>query len=286
MAIDPGKALGAVITGGEASWTKDQVILYHLGIGAGNPPTDARELSYTYEKDLRVIPSFGVIPVFASLGGIAAVPGLAGEFNPLLLLHGEQDVEIHKTIPVEAKVKSSGKVASIADKGKAAVVVLEMETRESGSNDLLFTNRFTLFLRGAGGFGGDRGQDAKIEPPSRAPDHEVESPTLPQQALIYRLSGDKNPIHVDPAAAKMAGQDRPFMHGLCSFGMVCKAAVDHALGGDTAKVARYQARFAGIAFPGETLVTSLWKDGNRVLIAAKTKERGTPVISNAAITLR
>lgn len=286
MAIDPGKAIGAVIAGGEASWTKDQVILYHLGIGAGNPPTDARELSYTYEKDLRVIPSFGVIPVFSSLAGIAGVPGLAGEFNPLLLLHGEQDVEIHKTIPVEAKVKSQGKVASIADKGKAAVVVLEMETRETASNDLLFTNRFTLFLRGAGGFGGDRGQDVKIEPPSRAADHDVESPTLPQQALIYRLSGDKNPIHVDPAAAKMAGQERPFMHGLCSFGMVCKAAVDHALGGDTTKVARYQARFAGIAFPGETIVTSLWKEGNRVLIAAKTKERGTPVISNAAITLR
>jgi acyl dehydratase len=286
MAIDPNKALGAPIAGGESSWTKDQIILYHLGIGAGNPPTDARELSYTYEKDLRVIPSFGVIPVFPALGGIATVPGLAGEFNILLLLHGEQDIEIHKPIPVEAKVKSAGKVAAIYDKGKAAVVVLEMQTRESASNDLLFTNRFTLFLRGAGGFGGDRGQDVKIEPPARAADHEAESPTLPQQALLYRLSGDKNPIHVDPAAAKMAGQDRPFMHGLCSFGIVCKAAVDAALGGDTHRVARYQARFAGIAFPGETIVTSLWKEGDRVLISAKTKERGTPVISNAAITLR
>jgi acyl dehydratase len=286
MAIDPNKALGATIAGGEASWTRDQIILYHLGIGAGNPPTDARELSYTYEKDLRVIPSFGVIPVFPALGGIATVPGLAGEFNILLLLHGEQDIEIHRPIPVEARVKSSGKVAAISDKGKAAVVVLEMETRESPSNELLFTNRFTLFLRGAGGFGGDRGQDAKIEAPARAADHEVESSTLPQQALIYRLSGDKNPIHVDPAAAKLAGQDRPFMHGLCSFGMVCKAAVDAALGGDTAQVARYQARFAGIVFPGETIVTSLWREGKRILIAAKTKERGTPVISNAAITLR
>jgi acyl dehydratase len=286
MAIDPGKALGAAIPGGEASWTKDQIILYHLGIGAGNPPTDPRELSYTYEKDLRVIPSFGVIPVFSALGGIATVPGLAGEFNLLLLLHGEQDIEIHKAIPVEAKVKSSGKVASIADKGKAAVVVLETETRDSSSNELLFTNRFTLFLRGAGGFGGDRGQDVKIDPPTRAADFEVESPTLPQQALLYRLSGDKNPIHVDPAAAKLAGQDRPFLHGLCSFGIVCKAAVDAALGGDTRQVARYQARFAGLVFPGETIVTSLWKEGNRVLISAKTKERGTPVVSNAAITLR
>jgi len=286
MAIDPGKALGAEIAGGETSWTADQVILYHLGIGAGNPPTDERELSYTYEKGLRVIPSFGVVPVFSSLAGIATVPGLAGEFNPLLLLHGEQDVEIHRPIPAEAKVRNSGKVAAVHDKGKAAVVVLEMETRDTGSDELLFTNRFTLFLRGAGGFGGERGADQKIEPPSRAPDQEVESPTLPQQALLYRLSGDKNPIHVDPAAAKLAGQDRPFLHGLCSFGVVCKAAVDAALGGDVDRVARYQARFAGITFPGETIVTSIWREEGRLVLSAKTRERGSPVISSSALTLR
>lgn len=286
MAIDPGKALGAAIDPSESSWTRDQVILYHLGIGAGNPPTEPRELAYTYEKSLRVIPSFGVVPVFPSLGGIAKVPGLAGEFNPLLLLHGEQDIEIHRKIPVEAKVRHSGKVAAIHDKGKAAVVVLEMQSHVDGSNELLFTNRFTLFLRGAGGFGGDRGADAKIEPPDRAPDHEVESPTLPQQALLYRLSGDKNPIHADPDAAKLAGQDRPFLHGLCSFGIVCKATIDAALGGDTDRVARYQARFAGITFPGETIVTSVWREGNRLVLTAKTKERGSPVISNAAVTVR
>lgn len=285
MAIDPNKAVGAALPPGEASWNRDQVILYHLGIGAGDPPTDARELSYTYEKSLKVIPSYGVVPVFSALGGIITVPGLAGEFNPLLLLHGEQDIEIAKPIPVEARVKNTGKVAAIYDKGKAAVAVLEAETRDAASNELLFTNRFTLFLRGAGGFGGDPGPSVKLDPPSRAPDLEARSKTLPQQALLYRLSGDKNPIHADPDAAKLAGQDRPFLHGLCSFGIVCKAVVDTALGGDVAQVARYQARFAGIVFPGDEIVTSMWREGKQILVAAKTG-RGTPVLTNAAVTLR
>jgi len=285
MAIDPKQALGAQIAGGEGSWNKDQVILYHLGIGAGVPQTDPRELSYTYEKNLKVMPSFGVIPVFGSLGGIATVPGLAGEFNFMLLLHGEQDIEVRKPIPTDAKVKTSGKVAGLYDKGKAALCILETETKDE-SGDVLFVNRFSLFLRGAGGFGGEAGPKAGNVAPERAPDYVVESPTLPQQALLYRLSGDKNPLHADPEFAKMGGFDKPILHGLCSYGIVCKAAVDHAIGGDTAKVARYQARFAGVVFPGETIVTSLWNEGGKILIAAKTKERGTPVISNAAITLR
>lgn len=285
MAIDPKKAVGAVLPEGQASWDRDKVILYHLGIGAGNPPTEARELAYTYEKNLTVIPSFGVIPVFSALGGIITVPGLAGEFNPLLLLHGEQDIEIAKPIPVEAKVKNLGKVIAIHDKGKAAVAVLEAQTRDAASDELLFTNRFTLFLRGAGGFGGERGPEEKIEPPARAADITAESPTLPQQALLYRLSGDKNPIHVDPDAAKLAMQPKPFLHGLCSFGIVCKAVVDHALGGDTSQVARYRARFAGIVFPGDTIVTSMWRDGKTIHVSAKTAA-GTPVLTNAAVTLR
>jgi len=285
MAIDPQKALGARIPGGEARWTKDQVILYHLGIGAGVPATDPRELTYTYEKSLKVIPSFGVIPVFGSLGGIAAVPGLAGEFNFALLLHGEQDLELKKTIPVEGKVTSAGKVAGVYDKGKAALVILEVESKDE-SGDVLFVNRFSLFLRGAGGFGGESGPKAGNEAPTRKPDFEVESKTLPQQALLYRLSGDKNPLHADPSISKIGGFDVPILHGLCSYGVVCKAVVDAALEGATEKVARYQARFAGVVFPGETIVTSMWKEGNQILVSAKTKERNTPVITNAAVTLR
>ena len=284
MPIDPSKALGASISGGSARWDKDKVILYHLGVGAGVPQTDPNELAYTYEQNLKVLPSFGVIPAFAAMGGLGAVEGIS--FNPMMLLHGEQDLEIRKPIPVEAEVETNGKIAGLYDKGKAALVVIETETKLKGESDPLFVNRFSLFLRGEGGFGGDSGAAAGNAAPDRAPDATVESSTLPQQALLYRLSGDKNPLHADPGFAKMGGFDVPILHGLCSYGIVCKAVVDNALGGDTSKVARYQARFAGVFFPGETMQTSYWRDGNTILVEAKSKDRGAPVITNAAITVR
>jgi acyl dehydratase len=283
MPIDPKKALAARFEPAHSAYSQDQVILYHLGIGAGVPATHAGELEYTYEKNLKVLPSFGVIPVFRSMAGLFNTPGL--EFNPAMMLHGEQDIEIHRPLPTAAELESEPRIAGIYDKGKAALVVLEVATREKGGEPL-FTNRFSLFLRGEGGFGGESGPKAGNAAPERDPDHVVESPTLPQQALLYRLSGDKNPLHADPEFAKMGGFDTPILHGLCSFGVVCKAAVDEALGGDVARVARYQARFAGVAFPGETIVTSLWNEGDRIFIAATAKERGAPVISNSAITLR
>jgi len=164
-------------------------------------------------------------------------------------------------------------------------VVLQVDTRDE-SGQPLFTNRFSLFLRGEGGFGGEKGPKAGNEAPSREPDGRIETRTLPQQALIYRLSGDKNPLHADPDFARMGGFDKPIIHGLCSYGIVCKAIVDRVLGGDVTKVARYQARFAGVGFPGETYVTSWWREGNRILIEAKSKERDAPIISNCAIHVR
>jgi acyl dehydratase len=283
MPIDLEKALGAELPPGGGEWGRDNVILYHLGIGAGVPPTDPRELEYTYEENLKVLPSFAVVTVFGSLTGLSSVPGLS--FNLATLLHGEQDLEIVKPVPAEAKVTTSGRVAEIYDKTKAAVVVLEI-TSKDGAGETLFVNRFTTFLRGEGGFGGESGPKAGNLPPERAPDLVIESPTLPQQALLYRLCGDKNPLHADPEFAKLGGFEEPILHGLCSYGIVCKAAVDHALDGDPTKVARYQVRFAGVVFPGETIVTSLWREGKQILIQAKTKERDTPVITNAAITVR
>ena len=284
MPIDPSKALGAAIKAADAAWNKDQVILYHLGIGAGVPATDPNELTYTYEQNLKVLPSFGVIPVFgAFMGGMGGVPGL--DINPIMVLHGEQDLEVHKAIPTEAKVTNRGKVAAIYDKGKGAVIILEVETRDQ-AGETIWVNRFSVFARGEGGFGGDPGPKAGNLPPERGPDHVKESPTLPQQALLYRLSGDKNPLHADPEFAKMGGFDRPILHGLCTYGVVCKAVVDTVLGGDTARVVRYQARFAGVVFPGETIVTSMWKERGQVLLQAKVKERDTLVLTNAAITLK
>jgi acyl dehydratase len=282
--IDPAKALGADLGSSPGAWRADDVILYHLGLGAGNPPTDPNELEYCYEADLKVLPSFGVIPVFAALGGVNGTPGL--EFDPAMLLHGEQDLVIHKPLPTSATITSGGKVVGVYDKGKAALVVVETETTDD-TGDPLFTNRFSLFIRGEGGFGGDSGPKAGNEAPDRAPDLVFESPTLPQQALLYRLSGDKNPLHADPAFAALGGFDTPILHGLCTFGVVCKAVVDGALGGDVTRVARYQVRFAGVVFPGETIVTSVWRDGDeRLLVQASTKERQSPAITNAAVELR
>lgn len=281
MPIEPEKALGAEFPEGHTSWEPDDVILYHLGVGAGVPPTEPGELEYTYEANLKVLPSFGVIPVFGALGGLFSVPGL--EFNPVMLLHGEQDIEIARPIPTQAKVVSSGRIANIYDKGKGAVVVIETTTIDDTGP--LFTNRFSVFLRGEGGFGGERGPEPGNVAPDRAPDRVVSSPTLPQQALLYRLSGDKNPLHADPSFAAMGGFERPILHGLCTFGIACKAVVDSELGGDVTKVARYQVRFSGHVFPGETIATSMWREDGRIVIQATTKERGAPVLTNAAITL-
>ncbi|HJO22119.1 MAG: MaoC/PaaZ C-terminal domain-containing protein [Myxococcota bacterium] len=283
MPIDPSQALGAELGEGQTSYTKDQVILYHLGVGAGQPATDPKELEYTYEKNLKVLPSFGVIPTFGSMGNIAKVPGM--KFDFAMLLHGEQDLVVHQPIPPEATLTNKVRIAEIWDKRKAALVVLEVDSADE-SGEPLFTNRFSLFLRGEGGFGGESGPKVGNVAPEREPDGVVERPSLPQQALIYRLSGDKNPLHADPEFAKLAGFDTPITHGLCSYGIVCKAIVDDVLGGDVTKVARYQARFAGVAFPGETYVVSYWNEGDKIVFEAKSKERDAKIISNAAITVR
>jgi acyl dehydratase len=281
--IDLDKVLGAELPGAVATWDADDVILYHLGVGAGVPPTDDTELEYTYEARLKVLPSFGVLPVFGALAGLVGLEGLS--FNPMMLLHGEQEIELSGPIPSQAKVDNTAKVSGVYDKGKGALVVVEAQTNDESGRPL-FVNRFAAFLRGEGGFGGEPGPAPGNEPPARDPDHVVESPTLPQQALLYRLSGDKNPLHIDPSFAQLGGFDRPILHGLCSYGIVCKAVVDSALGGDVGAVAGYRARFSGVVFPGETIVTSMWEEGGRIVVSARSKERDTPVISNAAITLR
>lgn len=284
MPIDPGKALAARFPKYRAAWKPDDVILYHLGIGAGfEKPTDEKELAYTFERNLKVLPSFGVIPASSAMSaGLGDIPGV--DINFMLVLHGEQELLIHRPLPTSASVENERRVAAVWDKGKAALIVLEIVS--SDEEGPLFTNRVGIFARGEGGFGGEPGPPAAAAAPARDPDLVVESRTMPNQALIYRLCGDKNPLHADPQIAKLAGFDRPILHGLSSFGVVCKTAVDHALGGDVAAVARYQVRFAGVMFPGETLVTSIWREGKTLLLAARTRERGTPVISNAMIELR
>ena len=282
MPIDRERALAHVFPSGRGGYTRDDVILYHLGVGAGVPPTDANELTYTYEKNLATLPSFATVAHSGARAAIFDVPGL--KFDPRLMLHGEQDVELHRPLPPEATLSGRSRIADVFDKGKAALVIVEVVA--SDETGPLYTNRMSLFLRGEGGFGGPRGPEVENEAPARAPDAVVESTTLPQQALLYRLCGDKNPLHCDPDFAKAGGFERPIIHGLCSYGIVCKAVVDGVLGGDRSRVARWQARFRGVAFPGETYETRCWRDGNRILVEAWSKDRGQIILSNGCVTLR
>ncbi|HYZ91114.1 MAG TPA: MaoC/PaaZ C-terminal domain-containing protein [Actinomycetota bacterium] len=279
MPIDVEKVLSADLLTGSTSWGPDDIILYHLGIGAGVPPTDPGELEYCYEQNLKVLPTFGVVTVVDVVFGLMTIPGM--QFNIANLLQSDHDLEIHRPIPTSATVTNTARVTDVFDRKLGASVV--SETTSSNEDGPLFTNRFSAYIKGEGGFGGERGPRPGNLPPEREPDHVVESPTLPQQTLLYRLSGDKNPIHADPSVAAMGGFDRPIMHGLCWFGMACKAVVDRALGGDTTSVMRFQGRFGGVMYPGETLVTSMWQDDKRIIVRAVTKERGAPVLTNAAV---
>ena len=284
MPIDLDRAVGASLPDLAYSWSEDDVILYHLGIGAGNPPTDEGELRYAYEGDLHVLPTYGTIPPFGVMMSMGMVPGF--EITLDQILHGEQEIILHRPIPTSGSVSQEGRVTDIFDKGKGALVVMEIVSSDSATGDPLFTNRSSIFLRREGGFGGDSGPGAPYETPDHDPDHVVESPTIPQQALLYRMSsGDKNPLHADPGFAGFAGFERPILHGLCTYGIVAKAAVDAALDGPE-EVASYRARFSGVVFPGETIVTHIWDLGDQLVIAATTKERGEPVISNAGLVKR
>ncbi|MDX1447626.1 MAG: MaoC/PaaZ C-terminal domain-containing protein [Acidimicrobiia bacterium] len=282
MPIDVDRVAGADLPATRHSWDVDDVILYHLGVGAGDPPTDPGELAYVYEGSLKVLPTFATVPMFASMMGILNLEGL--DVNPAMILHGEQSVRLHRPIPAAASVVNHGRVTEVYDKGKGAVAVVEISTvTESGEE--LFTNTAAIYVRGEGGFGGDPGPEPAHRPPQREPDAEFSSTTLPQQALLYRLSGDKNPLHADPAFAAFGGFDRPILHGLCTYGVVCKAVVDHLLDGDVTAVAGFDARFSGVVFPGETIVTRAWRADGAILVEARTSERDQTVLANAAVLL-
>ena len=215
----------------------------------------------------------------------ALVDGL--DINLAQVLHGEQETILHDRIPTSGAVTNEGTVTNIFDKGKGALVVMEIVSRLESTGEPLFTNRSSIYIKGEGGFGGDSGPSTSVEIPDREPDHVVQSATLPQQALLYRISsGDKNPLHADPGFAAFAGYERPILHGLCTYGIVAKAVADSVFEGQAGDIASYRSRFSGHVFPGETIVSRIWDEGDRVLVVAETQERGLPVITNAVITRR
>jgi acyl dehydratase len=267
-------AVGIELPATQFEYTDRDVMLYALGVGA-------TELDFVYERNLKALPTFAVIPAFPAMMGLSA----AVEINLVMVLHGEQGFRIHKTIPTKGKLTTTGKVAGVYDKGKGALASVESETRDE-NGELIFTNTSGVFVRGAGGFGGERGPEAGNVPPERAPDKTVEMETLPIQAMIYRLSGDRNPLHIDPDFAKMAGYDRPILHGLCTFGHVGRAVLREYCGNDVSRFVGMSVRFSGVVYPGDTIVTEMWDEGTgKVVLQAKTQE-GRVVISNAAAEVK
>ncbi|MFF4390833.1 MaoC/PaaZ C-terminal domain-containing protein [Streptomyces sp. NPDC001552] len=281
MPIDAAKALAADPRLGDIGWDHKDIQLYHLGLGAGLPATDPDELRYTLESKLHVLPSFATVAGagMAMLGGLAA-PGI--DVNLAAVLHGGHSIELHRPIPVKGRATSRSKVAAVYDKGKAAVIVLRSEVADADGP--LWTSDAQIFVRGEGGFGGERGPSAKEELPGRAPDRTEGRRIREDQALLYRLSGDWNPLHADPEFAKTAGFDQPILHGLCSYGMTLKAVVDTALGGDVSRVRAYRTRFAGIVYPGETLRIRMWQEPGRVQVSVTAAERDdAPVLADTVV---
>jgi acyl dehydratase len=255
------------------SW-KD-VVLYHLGIGAR-----ADELDFLLETaGPKVYPTFAVVPTFgANLHVLSTLGG-----NLLTVVHGAQRIALHRPIPPEGTLRTTATVTGIFDKGKGALAIVRTETQDAAGRTL-FDTEWQIFYRGEGGFGGERGPEAAaVDIPARDPDFREEQTTADTQSLLYRLSGDVNPIHASPDVARMAGFPRPILHGLCTFGFVGRAAVRHACGGDPALLKVLEARFAKLVFPGDTLVTEGWNAGPRTALRVTTRDRQESVLTHAFV---
>jgi acyl dehydratase len=259
MPLNPA-AVGAVGDVRTMSWKSKDALLYAVGIGAGQ-----NDLPFTTEntKEVQQV----VFPTFAVVAGSGTTsPGKSamaeiGTFNWALLVHGSQAITLHRPIPVEAEATVQDKVVAMYDKGKAAVVVTEAETKLK-TGELLWTTRSSVFIRGEGGWDGDRGPSGpQNEPPAKAPDHEVTLQTSPDQAFVYRLSGDRNPLHTDPSFAAIGGFDRPILHGLCSYGFTGRALLGALCNNDVTKFKHIEGRFSSPVMPGDALTVRMWNVG-------------------------
>lgn len=284
MPIDPKIALGAELPSREFAWTASDVQLYQLGLGAGARWTDPAELRYLDDRTPKVLPTFATVAptLHETEPPKVSYPGI--DIDLAKVVHGHQEIEVHRPIPASGKATARGRITEIWDKGSAAVVVREYTVIGSDGAPL-WTDRSSIFAKGEGGFGGERGPSTKSELPGRTPDFDVTTPTLPQQALLYRMLGDRNPLHSDPEFARAAGFPNPILHGLCTYGIVCKTATDTVLDSDASRVTGFRARFAGVLYPGETIRTRIWRGDGELIIGASVVERDdAPVLADVRLT--
>jgi len=270
-------------------YSERDVSLYALGVGAPADWLDQEELKYVYDGSgvgFTALPTFAVIyptqMIHALLSG--NLPGLT--FNPMALVHGEQYVEIKTPLPVRARITCQPRVNAVYDKGSGALVVTDVPCYDEQGQEVAF-NQSSMFIRGLGGFGGERGPSRDINnPPDRAPDIVHSEATLDRQALLYRLSGDINPLHADPMMAAFAGFDRPILHGLCSYGFAARAVLKHVCGNNPARFKSIRARFASPVFPGDMLTTEMWIESDtRVVFLTRVVERDAIVLNHAVIEI-
>ena len=265
MPINP-EAVGSMGQPTKHSWDSKDAILYALGVGAGSAdPLD--ELAFTTENTQnihqQVLPTMAVV---LAVGGSGAF-GSVGSFNPAMLVHGEQAIALHGPIPVTGEVETTGEITGIYDKGKGAVIEVTSTSVDTATGSPLFSSVMSAFIRGEGGFGGDRGPSGpKNVAPEREPDHTITYQTRTDQALLYRLSGDRNPLHSDPAFAAFGGFDRPILHGLCSYGFTGRALLHAVCGSDPARFTGMEARFSSPVFPGEALTIKAWETNSGEVI--------------------
>jgi acyl dehydratase len=287
MPIDPDVAIGAEVGTQEFSWTSSDVLLYHLAVGAGSRPGDnvsPEALRWTLDTDdLQVLPSFAVVaPTFHALRPPSlALPGC--DINLSQVVHGSQEVRLSGPLPSEGSASLTTRITDVWDKGKAAVIWQEGVATGPDETEL-WRVRSSIFVKGEGGWGGDRGESTPVAVPDREPDATTTYTVTPQQALLYRLCGDRNPLHVDPAFAKAAGFDAPILHGLCTYAIVLREVIDLLLDGDAATVGGFSARFAGVVIPGETLVLSAWDEPGGIVVTATVGDDDRPALSDCVVT--
>lgn len=276
-------AVGAKGEPRRASWDSDRCLLYALGVGAGAEDPVGSELEFTTENTAgvtqKVLPTFCVVSGFTSKGGKSAMSAL-GSYDTRMMVHGEQGIVLHREIPVAGEIETVDEITGIYDKGKGAVVAAKTVATLVADGKPLFETTSAIFIRGEGGWGGDRGPtEAANVAPERAPDVSITYQTREDQALLYRLSGDKNPLHSDKQFSDVGGFPRPILHGLCTYGFTGRALLHGLCDGDPARFLSMDGRFTSPVMPGEALTVDMWVDGSHAIFQTKGSD-GRVVLNN------